>query len=156
MPDCNEQIEKNSLQAHKVIMEEIEILLKKFGVRPTAMRLLVLQFLDSQESAVSLTTVEAYFEKSDRTTLYRTLKTFEEKCIVHQIDDGTGIPKFALCDHEDDMATHSDLHLHFHCTKCNKTTCLTEHRIPQINLPEKFIPEDVNMVVKGVCESCNQ
>mgnify|MGYP003109636221 FL=1 len=137
-------------------MEESERQLKRFGVRPTAMRILVHQFMASQNSAVSLSSVEGNFEKSDRTTLYRTLKTFEEKCIVHQIDDGTGIPKYALCDHDNGMANHSDLHLHFHCTKCNRTTCLTEHRIPQINLPDKFIPEDVNMLVKGTCEHCNQ
>ena len=137
-------------------MEESERQLMRFGVRPTAMRILVHQFMVSQNSAVSLSSVEGNFEKSDRTTLYRTLKTFEEKCIVHQIDDGTGIPKYALCDHDNGMANHSDLHLHFHCTKCNRTTCLTEHRIPQINLPDKFIPEDVNMLVKGTCEHCNQ
>ncbi|SMG26004.1 Fur family transcriptional regulator [Arenibacter troitsensis] len=137
-------------------MEESERQLMRFGVRPTAMRILVHQFMVSQNSAVSLSSIEGNFEKSDRTTLYRTLKTFEEKCIVHQIDDGTGIPKYALCDHDDGMANHSDLHLHFHCTKCNRTTCLTEHRIPQINLPDKFIPEDVNMLVKGTCEHCNQ
>ena len=137
-------------------MEETEKQLKRFGVRPTAMRILVHRFMVSQNSAVSLSVVEGNFEKSDRTTLYRTLKTFEEKCIVHQIDDGTGIPKYALCDHDEGFIKHSDLHLHFHCTKCNKTTCLTEHRIPQINLPDKFIPEDVNMLVKGICEHCNQ
>jgi Fur family ferric uptake transcriptional regulator len=137
-------------------MKETEKQLKKFGVRPTAMRILVHQFMATQNSAVSLSSVEGNFEKSDRTTLYRTLKTFEEKCIVHQIDDGTGIPKYALCDHDEGLANHSDLHLHFHCTKCNRTICLTEHRIPQINLPDKFIPEDVNMLVKGICEHCNQ
>jgi Fur family ferric uptake transcriptional regulator len=137
-------------------MKETEKQLKKFGVRPTAMRILVHQFMATQNSAVSLSSVEGNFEKSDRTTLYRTLKTFEEKCIVHQIDDGTGIPKYALCDHDEGLANYSDLHLHFHCTKCNRTICLTEHRIPQINLPDKFIPEDVNMLVKGICEHCNQ
>jgi len=136
-------------------MEEIEKQLNKFGVRPTAMRLLVHKFMASQKSAVSLTAVEENFEKSDRTTLYRTLKTFEEKCIVHQIDDGTGVPKYALCNHDESMARHSDLHLHFHCTQCNKTTCLTEHRIPQINLPEKFVPEDINMLIKGICDNCS-
>ena len=92
-------------------MEETEKQLKKFGVRPTAMRILVHRFMVSQNSAVSLSVVEGNFEKSDRTTLYRTLKTFEENCIVHQIDDGTGIPKYALCDHDEGLTKHSDLQL---------------------------------------------
>ena|SRR5690554_963377 len=137
-------------------MKESEKQLKQFGIRPTAMRLLVHQFMVSQKSAVSLTAVEGNFEKSDRTTLYRTLKTFEDKCIVHQIDDGTGIPKYALCKHEDPNERHSDLHLHFHCNHCNRTSCLTEYRIPQITLPKGFVPEDINMLVKGVCDNCNR
>ncbi|MDX1328766.1 MAG: transcriptional repressor [Arenibacter sp.] len=136
-------------------MKESERQLKEFGIRPTAMRILVHQFMSGQTSAVSLSAVEDNFEKSDRTTLYRTLKTFEEKCMVHQIDDGTGIPKYALCNHDRDEGKHADLHLHFHCTECNQTICLTEHRIPTIHLPDGFVPEDINMLVKGICDNCN-
>lgn len=137
-------------------MKKSERHLKESGIRPTAMRILVHQFLLSQSSAVSLTEVEDNFEKSDRTTLYRTLKTFEEKCIVHQIDDGTGIPKYALCKHDLNLNKDADLHLHFHCTQCNQTTCLTEHRIPSINLPDDFIPEDIHMLIKGICDHCSR
>lgn len=137
-------------------MKHIEEQIQKYGIRPTAIRMLVYQFIVSQKAAVSLTIVEDYFEKSDRTTLYRTLKTFEEKGVVHQIDDGTGIPKYAFCKHEFNDDKHNDLHLHFHCTVCEETVCLTEHQIPQINLPEKYLPEDINMLVKGICDKCNE
>ncbi|WP_062054569.1 Fur family transcriptional regulator [Aquimarina longa] len=132
-------------------MKNAEKQLQKVNIRPTAMRILVYQFIASRDAAVSLTTAEKHFEKSDRTTLYRTIKTFEQNGLVHQINDGTGIPKYALCQHE----KHSDLHLHFHCTKCKETLCLTEHQIPQINLPNGFIPEDINMLAKGICDKCN-
>ncbi len=136
-------------------MTEIEKKLQEYAIRPTAMRMLIYQFIELQTSAVSLTTVENYFEKSDRTTLFRTLKTFEEKGVVHQIDDGTGVPKYALCTHAHYSKKHNDLHLHFHCTHCNETVCLTEHQIPQINLPENFVPENINVLVKGICDTCN-
>ncbi|GGW21673.1 Fur family transcriptional regulator [Arenibacter certesii] len=136
-------------------MKNSEKQLRDSGIRPTAMRILVHQFMQDQSSAVSLTAVEDNFERSDRTTLYRTLKTFEDKCLVHQIDDGTGIPKYALCKHDAVEGKHGDLHLHFHCTQCNQTTCLTEHRIPTISLPDGFVPEDINMLVKGICDNCN-
>lgn len=136
-------------------MKKVEKQLEQYDIRPTAMRMLVYQFIKSKTSAVSLTIVENHFEKSDRTTLYRTLKTFEEKGVVHQIDDGTGIPKYALCQHEHHSEKHNDLHLHFHCAKCNETVCLTDYQIPQISLPDNFIPEDINMLVKGVCDKCN-
>ena len=79
-------------------METIEQLLESKNIRVTAMRLLIYKFLAEKEIAVTLSDIENAFEKADRTTLYRTIKTFEEKDIVHQIDDGTGITKYALCE----------------------------------------------------------
>jgi len=136
-------------------MIELEQILKKNNVKPTAMRLLVLQFLLNKKSATSLTDVEDYFVKSDRTTLYRTLKTFVESELAHKIDDGTGITKYALCEENCHCEIETDLHLHFHCKLCNETSCLTDHKIPNISLPKNFIAEDVNLVVKGICNKCN-
>ncbi|MDX1351116.1 MAG: transcriptional repressor, partial [Putridiphycobacter sp.] len=67
-------------------MERIEQLLDSKDIRVTAMRLLIYKFLAEKEIAVTLSDIENAFEKADRTTLYRTVKTFEEKGIVHQID----------------------------------------------------------------------
>ena len=135
-------------------MNEIERLLKAKNVRPTAMRTLIYKYMAENEVAVALTDIENAFAKADRTTLYRTLKTFEENGIVHQIDDGTGVSKYALCEEGCNCEIEQDLHLHFHCSNCNETVCLTEHKIPQINLPEGYFAEDVNLVVTGICEKC--
>ena len=136
-------------------MNEIDKKLTDKEVRPTAMRTLVYQQLAQQDTAVALTDIEQAFTKADRTTLYRTIKTFEEKGIVHQIDDGTGISKYALCEPGCNCEIENDLHLHFHCNTCDTTVCLTEHKIPKINLPEGYVAEDVNLVVKGICSACN-
>ena len=79
-------------------MKDIEKLFASKDLLVTAMRLLIYRFLADKKSAVTLSNIENAFEKADRTTLYRTIKTFEEKDIVHQIDDGTGITKYALCE----------------------------------------------------------
>lgn len=136
-------------------MNEIDKKLTAKEVRPTAMRTLVYQQLAKQNTAVALTDIELTFTKADRTTLYRTIKTFEEKGIVHQIDDGTGISKYALCEPGCNCEIENDLHLHFHCNNCDKTVCLTEHKIPQISLPDGYVAEDVNLVVKGICPDCS-
>lgn len=136
-------------------MSEIETLFASKDIRITAMRLLIYKFLVQKETAVTLSDIENAFEKADRTTLYRTIKTFEEKAIVHQIDDGTGISKYALCEIGCNCEIEQDLHLHFHCSNCSETFCLTEHKIPHINLPEGYFAEDVNLVVKGICEKCS-
>ena len=119
------------------------------------MRLLIYKFLADKQVAVTLSDIENAFEKADRTTLYRTIKTFEDKAIVHQIDDGTGITKYALCEKGCNCEIEADLHLHFHCNNCNETICLTEHKIPQIKVPNGFVSEDINLVVKGICDKCS-
>ena len=136
-------------------MNTIEELLESKGVRITAMRLLISKFLAEKKVAVTLSDIENAFAKADRTTLYRTLKTFEEKAIVHQIDDGTGITKYAMCEEGCNCEMERDLHLHFHCNNCGETVCLTEHKIPQIKVPDGFVSENVNLVVKGICDKCS-
>ena len=136
-------------------MKKTEDFLIQKQVKPTAMRLLVYKFLKKQLVATSLTDIELAFDKAERTTLYRTLKTFENNGLVHKIDDGSGIAKFALCEEQCNCELETDLHLHFHCANCNETQCLTEQKIPHINLPPGFKATDANLVVKGICNKCN-
>tara|TARA_Y100000815_G_C13299767_1_gene484191 strand:- start:923 stop:1282 length:360 start_codon:yes stop_codon:yes gene_type:complete len=117
--------------------------------------------MEQSKVAVALSDIENSFaipqgkaQGADRTTLYRTLKTFEDKGIVHQIDDGTGVVKYALCEPGCNCDIEQDLHLHFHCTQCDETVCLTDHKIPHINLPDGYTAEDANLVVKGTCDKC--
>ncbi len=137
------------------VMNEIEKVLEERKIRPTAMRLLIYKFMAQKEVAMALTDIENAFTQADRTTLYRTLKTFEQYGVVHQIDDGTGVAKYALCEPGCNCEIAQDLHLHFHCNHCHETSCLTTHKIPQINLPEGYLAEDVNLVVTGICEKCS-
>ena len=125
------------------------------NIKPTAMRELVLDILTVQTAAISLSDLEQNFHKSDKVTLYRTLKTFEEKKLIHSIDDGTGAVKYALCK-ETCQCHPEELHVHFYCLKCQHTFCLSDIPIPSINLPVNFSIENINMVVKGVCSNCKK
>lgn len=116
------------------------------------MRLLVLEYLLAQSSAVGLPQLEEAFEHSERTTLYRTLKTFEEKGLIHSIQDGSGSTRYALCADPCTEEQHYDLHLHFFCTRCGETYCLPKLQVPEISLPSRFILEEVSLIAKGVCE----
>lgn len=120
-------------------MTEIENILDSKGIRPTAMRLLVYTYMADVSVAVALSDIEAAFTQAERTTLYRTIKTFEEKGIVHHIEDGTGIKKYALCTPNCNCEIDQDLHLYFYCNRCHKTTCLIDHKIPHLYLPEGYI-----------------
>jgi Fur family ferric uptake transcriptional regulator len=136
-------------------MKELENKLEQKEVRPTAMRLLVLETLQKQKAAVSLQDLEDTFEKADRITLYRTLKTFQEKGLIHSIEDGTGATKYALCQEGCECAPE-DMHVHFFCNSCEDTFCLPKFKIPEVSLPNGFVPMETNLLVKGICSNCTK
>ncbi|MEJ5962930.1 Fur family transcriptional regulator [Pedobacter immunditicola] len=135
---------------------DIEKRLKAKGIQPTAMRMLILDYFLKQPSAITLADVETGLAPSDRITIYRTLKTFEEKGIIHSIEDGTGATKYALCKEDCNIEGHHDLHVHFYCHYCKETICLPRTLIPEVKLPDGFLSEELNLLVKGKCPKCSQ
>ncbi|MCF6185703.1 MAG: transcriptional repressor [Bacteroidales bacterium] len=133
--------------------KEIDKKLHSRNIKPTAMRELVLKVLTEQKTAISLPELEEKFTYAEKSTLYRTLKTFEDKKLIHSIDDGSGAIRYAVC-RDTCECNPEDLHVHFYCTSCKQTFCLNEIPVPEINLPSGFTLESVNMVVKGICVNC--
>ena len=135
-------------------MDKEEDILEGRNINPTAIRILVLRYLLENDQAVSLKLLESHFAHSDRSSLFRTLKTFEAQKLVHTIDDGSGITKYALC-LENCQCEPKDQHFHFHCIQCEETFCLTNQHVPSIQLPTNFTLQQANLVLKGVCANCN-
>ena len=131
----------------------IEEILNKKEVRITPMRQLLLEFFLGKNKILGLSDLEKAFPKSDRVTIYRTLKTFEEKGIIHSIANGTVEVKYALC-HDCQVANHSDLHPHFYCLKCEELSCLESVFIPMVELPRGYSFEKMEMTIQGICQKC--
>src|SRR5919107_223608 len=93
-------------------------------------------------------------EKFDRVTVYRTLQTFVEKGIVHTIPTSENSVLYALCKDCDEEHHHDD-HVHFVCRNCNTTICLDNIISPKVELPEGYHAENVQVVINGICRSCN-
>lgn len=132
---------------------ELEALLTKRHVQPTAIRLLVLKALSEAGRSLSLLDLETILDTVDKSTIFRTLTLFHTHRVVHGIDDGTGSFKYALCDADCDCELDGE-HTHFHCTECNRTFCFKNIPTPLVNLPEGFKLKSVNYVVTGVCAEC--
>ena len=140
-------------------MTQTQILYER-GIRPTPVRMLVLRALQEADCAVSLMALEAELETVDRSSIFRTLNLFLEHHLVHQVEDGSGQTKFALCEeHCRCGAAHahalSDFHVHFYCEKCQRTLCLHEVPIPEVILPAGFSLSSANFVLKGFCADCH-
>lgn len=135
-------------------MHSAEEELQEHGIRPTAVRILVLRSIMEMDGAFCLSDIEADIPSLDRSSIFRALRLFTENHLLHEIDDGSGSCKYCLCRCENH--DHHLQHVHFTCTKCGKTFCLTEQIIPAITLPEGFIAEEAEYVVKGVCPECSE
>src|SRR5690606_1168422 len=137
------------------MMAALEKKLLNRKIKPTAVRLLILKSMTRFEKAFNLTDLEAALETVNKSTIFRTLGLFQEHLLIHGIDDGSGSIKYSLCQ-DDCMCRPGESHVHFNCNRCKNTFCLENISIPSINLPEKFLWESVNFVIKGHCDRCSQ
>lgn len=127
--------------------------LQSKGIIPTAMRLLVLDYFGRHQGAVTLLELEKHFHWADRTTLFRTLKTFEKKGLLHSIVEGMST-KYFICEEQCDENHHHDKHLHFHCLQCKETVCLTEVNFSEVQLPSDMKFETFRFLAEGYCSKC--
>jgi Fur family ferric uptake transcriptional regulator len=132
-------------------------LLKQNGLSKTSGRLAILDlFIDAGQALSHAAIEEQLHQNFDRVTIYRTLQTFVEKGIVHQIPTTDNTILYALCKEQCQDGHHHDNHVHFICIKCDKTNCLEEVIVPLVKLPRGFQPGHTAMLVKGVCRDCRK
>lgn len=135
-------------------MEATRNILKKASLRVTPVRVQVLDLITNSNKALSSQDIEAELHDVDRITLYRTLKTFEKKGIIHEAMDGTNKTKYAMCIDECSEDHHHDSHAHFHCESCGKTVCVEDVTIPKVQLPEHLKITQANIILQGECDQC--
>jgi len=137
-------------------MEKVNKILEKKAVRITPMRQLLLEYFVEKNAVLGLSELEKAFPKSDRITMYRTLKTFEEKGILHSIKGDTDEIKYALCNEHCTPVHHIDQHPHFQCQQCKQVTCIDSQVIPAIELPDGYVHQEVSMMIRGICPNCQK
>lgn len=137
--------------------ERIKTILKNSQLKHTKARKMVLnEFLEAGNKALSSYEIEKKLPILDRITLYRTLKSFEEVGIIHHIVDISGKSKYALCSDDCSTHQHEDYHAHFFCKQCQKTICLDDVQIPALQLPQNYILEDKQLALSGICGACKE
>jgi len=136
---------------HHHDITDIEQHLTEHGVRPTAVRILVLKtILQNMSNAFSLQDITDILVHADSSSIYRALMLFAEHHILHPIDDGSGMQKYCVCHCSD----HDCHHVHLTCTVCHQTICLKDIPVPQVPIPEGYLIEESEFVVKGICPHC--
>lgn len=125
------------------------------GIRPTATRLLVYDTLAARRHPTTLRQLADELDDVDRSTVFRTLTLLLDAGLIHAIEDGEGVTMYEVCQGHG-HCTPDEHHVHFFCTECHRTYCLRSTHIPSIELPEGFVLQGINYLVKGVCPSCHK
>ncbi len=132
-----------------------ETLLRDFKLRSTPNRQEILHLFLEKNYALSHSDIEKEIENDlDRVTVYRTLKTFLDKGLIHKVLDDEGSLKYALCKEACSTAEHHHDHVHFKCIKCGQTNCLNID-VPAVRLPKGYRASEVNLLMQGICDRCN-
>lgn len=132
-------------------------ILKRSGLSVTDGRKRILELFLAQEAALSHADIERNTDAAfDRVTVYRTLQTFLDKGIIHQIPTTDNSILYALCKHNCEEGKHHDNHVHFICDSCDKTTCLDDVIVPAVKLPKGFMRVSSAMIVSGICMDCKK
>ncbi len=130
-------------------------LLAHHSLRQTPMRQAVLAVLTAATYALSGSEIEQQLGAgTDRITLYRTLKSFEENGLIHRVMDATDIIRYAACSIECSAQAHFDNHVHFKCTSCQHIYCLNQVAIPAVTLPAQFQAQTRDYLLGGICREC--
>ncbi len=131
-------------------------ILREHQLKATGGRLSVLNIIAERGAAISQPVLEKMMgNEVDRVTLYRILRVFEEKGILHKIIDLNGTANYAMCSSSCNEHEHHDEHFHFNCTKCQKVYCLNDLHVPAVKMPPGFKAEKVDLSITGICKHCS-
>ena len=105
------------------------------------------------DETVSLPQLERLLPTVDKSTISRTLSLFLMHRLIHVVDDGSGSLKYNVCSDDCDCSVE-DEHTHFCCERCHRTFCLKNIHVPVVPLPDGFVLNSINYVIKGLCPEC--
>ena len=132
-------------------------LLKDHNLRSTSSRSEILRLFEENSHALSYSDIEKEVSSSfDRVTVYRTLRTFLDRGVIHKVLDDGGALKYALCNEHCGLEDHHHDHVHFKCTICGETQCLDDVEVPSVKLPEGYRAKEVNLLIQGTCAKCGR
>ena len=132
-------------------MDEVEKILEEAGVKPTANRILVMREIIGAAHPFTLADMEQRLQPMDKSTICRTLGTFLEHRLIHEVDTGGPAMLYCRCVCEQG---HEHQHIHFTCTRCGQTFCIRNIDPSCLPRPDGFQVEQVNCVMKGLCPKC--
>ncbi|WP_377701083.1 Fur family transcriptional regulator [Pseudoduganella sp. UC29_71] len=133
---------------------QAESLIRDTGARLTQPRTRVLAFLLKQKKAMTHHEIHDHLPGAplDAVTLYRVLEWLTENGLAHRIAGADQVWRFSA-----GAGQQSHEHAHFQCNSCDAVTCFNDVPLPsRVNMPEGFVSEEVDFLIKGICPRCSK
>ena len=121
-------------------------------VRKTKSVNAILDVFDQTDNAYSgVHLIDQMKNQMNKTTVYRILDRLESDGIIHSFQDQKGLTWYAKCK-SCASGQHTDLHPHFQCRSCGRTSCLNvKITIPLIRNHQI---EGAELLMTGLCDQC--
>lgn len=129
-------------------------ILKQKNLSETPFRLEVLAVFRNHKNAIPISVIETELTNFNRITLYRTIKIFIEKGIIHEITLSGNETNYAICKNECGDNTHHHQHIHFKCNSCDLIFCAEIDKFPNVSLPGYKI-DNLEIQATGLCKTCH-
>ncbi|MFW6042806.1 MAG: Fur family transcriptional regulator [Marinilabiliaceae bacterium] len=131
-------------------------ILEQHLVKKTTPRVALIRTLQQEDYPLSESEIkERMGDMYDRATFYRSVQTLSKAGIIHRIVADNVMVKYALNNCEKGHHHQID-HAHFYCRQCHDLYCLKDIKLQQnLNLPEGFVDEEHDLVIRGICDRCN-
>jgi Fur family ferric uptake transcriptional regulator len=130
--------------------EDLTTILKRHRVYVTKTRLAMLEiFLQTNEALTHNYFLTHPSLQLDRVTIFRTLNLFVDKKIIHRIPVSDGTNRYLL------QQASEKVHSNFMCIGCKRIIPLKTIVSPTVKLPKGFRQQTMEIIVGGLCNSCN-
>lgn len=130
-----------------------EEILKLHNLKNTGCRKFIISELLNNKTALSEHEIKTMLpDLFDRVTFYRSLKTLEEKNILHRVILHDATVKYAL----NKSSLNIQDHPHFHCTNCDGVICVEDKIEQPVHLPTGYSIHSAQVLLEGVCPNCSK
>lgn len=138
-------------------LAEIRAKIRASGLRSTAPRVAVLQYLQTATTPVSHAELfEVLADQGfDRATIYRNLVDLTEVGLLSRTDVGDHVWRFEL--KREGHSGHQMEHPHFMCTDCKEIACLPGVNVrifPVPGTPKSLLTKQIGVQLQGLCDRC--
>ncbi len=139
--------------SQNIAEEKIRDLLKEAGLRCTKGRIDILRILLQSDEPVAHEDVFEQLRETgiNRVTVYRVLVSLQKAGIVHRVDIGDRVWRFAVCG----RLHQGHCHPHFICRECGRVECLMDFPMPELpqSIPQHTV-EEQEVYLRGLCKKC--